>query len=129
MSTKHSTHRLEREDFGPLTVVRFKTQTLHNDDDTRAIFDHIYGLVDDVGRTQILLNFGTVDYLASLALGKLVMLNRKVLGAGGRLALCNLQPPVREVLELTHLNDLFNIYGDEAEVARSFVPDGGDAPA
>ncbi len=129
MSDKQTTHWLEREDIGPLTVVRFRTKSLGNDDDTRAIFDQIYSLVDDVQRYQLLVNFAAVEYLASLSLGKLVMLNRKVLVAGGRLALCNLTPNVREVLAVTHLDELFNLHRDEDEARRSFAADAGEAPA
>jgi anti-sigma B factor antagonist len=53
-------------------------------------------------------------------LGKLVMLNRKVEAANGRLALCHLTPAVQEVLEATHLNTLFNIYATEQAALQYF---------
>lgn len=116
MTGRHgTTHWLEREDFDEVTVVRLKTPRILDDDMTRAIFDPIYSLVSDMGRNNLVLNLAAVEYLPSTALGKLVMLNRKVQAGNGRLALCQLSPTVAEILESTHLNELFNIYATEQE--------------
>ncbi len=116
MTGKHgTTHWLEREDFGEVTVVRLKTPKALDSDTIRAVFDPIYSLVSDMGRNNLVLNLAAVEYLPSMALGKLVMLNRKVQAGNGRLALCQLSPPVAEILETTHLNELFTIYATEQE--------------
>ena len=116
MTGKHgTTHWLEREDFGDVTVVRLKTPKALDDDIIRAVFDPIYSLVTDMGRHRLVLNLAAVEYLPSMALGKLVMLNRKVQAAKGRLALCQLSPTVLEILESTHLSELFNVYATEQE--------------
>ena len=120
MSGKHGTHWLEREDFGDVTVVRLKTPTVLDDDTLRAVFEPIYTLVGAVGRTKLILNLATAGYLPSMGLGKLLMLNRKVQAVGGRLALCQLTPAVEEVLEATHVKDLFEIYAGEPEALQSF---------
>ena len=119
MPNNHGNHWLEREDVGQVTVVRLKTPKILDDDVIRAVFDPIYAL-SGVGRNHLVLNLALVDYLPSIALGKLVMLNRRVEVANGRLALCQLSPTVQELLETTHLNDLFNIYATEAEAVQSF---------
>ena len=120
MSTTHGSHWLEREDVGAVTVVRLKTPKVLDDDTSRTVFDSLYGLVD-VGRNKLVLNLGTVEFLPSLALGKLVMLNRKVQVGQGRLALCQLSADPREVLDTTHLSDLFHIYATEREAVQSFA--------
>ena len=53
-------------------------------------------------------------------MGKLVLLNRRAQAAGGRLALCQLSPMAAEVLDATHLTELFNTYGTELEAVQSF---------
>ena len=50
----------------------------------------------------------------------MVMLNRKAQAGNGRLALCQLSPPVKEILETTHLDELLNIYATEQEAVQSF---------
>lgn len=119
MSEKHGTHYLDREDFGDVTVVRLKTKAV-DDESFREIFVPIYSLVSDVGRCKLVLDLSIANYLPSMALGKLVMLNRKVQSAGGRLALCGISPPVGEILKTTHIYSLFSIFGGEKEAVQSF---------
>ncbi len=120
MPTHHGSPWLEREDCGNVTIVRLKTPKTIDDEVIRLIFDPIYALTS-VGRSQLVLNLTAVHFLPSAALGKLIMLNRKVGVTNGRLALCQLTPPIQEVLETTHLNDHFNIYATEQEALQSFA--------
>jgi anti-anti-sigma factor len=120
MSREHGSHWLDREDFGQVTVVRLKNTKVLNDDTTRAVFDPIYSLVGSMGRNRLVLNLAAAEYLPSVALGKLVMLNRKVQADNGRLALCQVSSTAGEVLETTHLNELFSIYATEQEALQSF---------
>ena len=120
MPSKHgTTHWLEREDFGDVTVVRLKPPKDLDDDTIREVFTPIYSLVSDMGRSNLVLNLAPVEYLPSMALGKLVMLNRKVQAAQGSLALCQLSPTVAEILESTRLNELFHLYATEQEALSS----------
>jgi anti-anti-sigma factor len=121
MSTIHGSHWLEREDVGPVTVVRLKTPKILDDDKARTVFDSLYSLVDDMGRNNLVLNLSSVEFLPSLALWKLVMLNRKVQVGQGRVALCQLSPGPREVLDTTHVSDLFHLYATEQEALQSFA--------
>ena len=119
MSEKHGSHWLEREDVGEVTVVRLKTPKVLDEDTIRAAFDPIH-TISGLGRNRLVLNLAAVEHLPSMALGKLVMLNRKAQAGNGRLALCQLSPPVMEILETTHLNELLNIYATEEEALQSF---------
>jgi anti-anti-sigma factor len=120
MSGKHGGHWLGREDFGGVTVVRLRPPKAVDDDTARAVFDPIYTLVGEVGRTNLVLNLAGVEHLPSLGLGKLVLLNRKAQAAGGRLALCHLPPGVEGALDSTRLKGLFAVYATEEEAVRSF---------
>jgi anti-anti-sigma factor len=121
MAGPHGSHWLEREDFGDVTVVRLKTPRTLDDDVIRTVFDPIYSLVASVGRRRLVLNLSAVGYLPSMALGKLVMLNRKIQAEQGRLALCHLSPVTEEILEGTRLKSLFSCYGTEDEAVQSFA--------
>ena len=63
-------------------MARLKTPKLLDDDVARAVFDPLAVLVGEMGRSKLVLNLAPVEYLPSLALGKLVMLNRKAEAAG-----------------------------------------------
>jgi anti-anti-sigma factor len=119
MSGTHGTHWLERDDVGNVTIVRFKTPQMLDEDIIRTVFEPINTIVA-MGRTQLVLNLAAVKMLPSMALGKLVMLNRKVEAGHGRLALCQLSEDVAVVLETTHLNTLFNIHASEQDALQYF---------
>ena len=62
-----------------------------------------------------MVNFGGVQYLSSEVLGILAGLQRKVEQARGRIQLCGLDPLLREMVQIIHLDQVFDVCGDEAE--------------
>lgn len=79
----------------------------------------IRGLLEE-GRTRILLNLGDVDYIDSSGIGELVSGYSTVKGRGGELKLLNLSRRVRDLLQLTKLYTVFDVYSDEPTALRSF---------
>jgi anti-anti-sigma factor len=120
MSVKQGNQWLEREDIGKITVVRLKTAQVQDEDTLRTVFELLAKLVSEAKRNQLVLNLSAAEFLPSMGLGKLVMLNRKIQAEGGRLALCHLTPLVQESLEHTRLTPLFNLYATEAEAIQSY---------
>jgi anti-sigma B factor antagonist len=112
--------RLEVEDIGDVTVVSFTDKKILDEQNIQVIGEQLFGLVDDSGRQKLLLNFSKVEYMSSAALGKLITLNKKVQAAGGKLVLCGIIPQIREVFEITKLDKLFVIRGDEQEALQMF---------
>jgi anti-sigma B factor antagonist len=120
MSSQPRRRRLEVEDLGDVTVVKFTDKKILDEQNIQIIGEQLFSLVDELGRRRLVLNFGNVEYLSSAALGKLITMNKKVQTAGGRLALCSIAPQIYEVFEITGLKKLFNIYEDEQEALQSF---------
>jgi anti-sigma B factor antagonist len=75
------------------------------------------------GKTNIVLNLSGVDYIDSTGLGMLVMLYRIAQNAGGALKLLNLNRRELELLVLTKLTTVFDIFNDEQDSLNSFYPD------
>ena len=69
---------------------------------------------------KFVLNFSTVDFIGSVALGKLITLDRKVKARGGMLKLSNIRPQVYERFKICRLDRLFDIYADEADALAAF---------
>jgi len=113
MSSQPRRQRLEVEDIGDVTVVNFTDKKILDEQNIQLIGEQLFRLVDELGRRKLLLNFGNVEYLSSAALGKFITLNKKVNASGGRLILCNIDPQIYEVFEITKLNKLFHIVKDE----------------
>jgi anti-sigma B factor antagonist len=119
MSDQPRRHRLEVEDIGDITVVNFTDRKILDEANIQLIGEELFSLVDK-GRKKVLLNFGNVEYLSSAALGKLITLNNKLRGAGGRLVLCNIDPQIYEVFEITKLNKFFTIHKEEQAALQAF---------
>jgi len=120
MSTQPRRRRLEVEDIGDVTVINFVDKKILDEQNIQVIGEQLFSLVDQEGRRKLLLNFGNVEYLSSAALGKLITLNKKLQGVGGRLILCNIDPQIYEVFEITKLDRFFNIQKEEQAALQSF---------
>src|SRR4051812_45222718 len=113
MAAQPRQRRLEVEDIGDITVVNFVDKKIIDSENIEIIGQQLSSLVDELGRIKLLLNFGNVELLSSAALGKLIVLNRKVTEASGKLVLCNIDRNIYEVFEITRLNTKFTIVKDE----------------
>ena len=112
--------RLELEEIGDVTVVSFVDRKILDEQNIQIIGDQLFNLVEEQGKRKILLNFANVEYLSSAALGKLITLNKKVQAAKGRLILCNIDPQIYEVFEITRLDKFFNIEKEEQKALQAF---------
>jgi anti-sigma B factor antagonist len=72
------------------------------------------------GNKKILLNLAEVNYIDSSGIGELVSAFTTVKNSGGELKLLNLTKKVKDVLQLTKLYTVFDIYDDEASAIGSF---------
>ena len=120
MSSQPRRRRLEVEDIGDVTVVNFTDKKILDEQNIQVIGDQLFGLVDGEGLRKLLLNFGNVEYLSSAALGKLITLNKKLQAVGGRLILCNIDPQIYEVFEITKLDKFFKIMKEEQAALQAF---------
>lgn len=120
MSQPPRRRRLEVEDIGDVTVVNFVDRRILDEQNIQVIGEQLFSLVDEVGRKKILLNFGNVEFLSSAALGKLIALHKKLQAVGGRLILCNIDPEIYEVFEITRLDKFFNIQKEEQAALQAF---------
>ncbi|HUN88451.1 MAG TPA: STAS domain-containing protein [Terriglobales bacterium] len=69
---------------------------------------------------NILINLGETTYIDSGGLGTLVGLYTSAQNAGGMVKLCNLQQRVTDLLQVTKLLTVFDVYDTEEEGVRSF---------
>ncbi len=112
--------RVEVSEVGDVTVVHFVDRKILDEANIQELGQELFGLVESDGREKLLLNFTSVDFLSSAALGKLITLDKKVKANGGTLKLCNIRPEIYEVFAITRLNKLFDIRDDEADALAAF---------
>lgn len=73
------------------------------------------------GQKKLLLNLADVTYIDSSGIGELVSGFTTVTNGGGRLKLLRLTKRVKDLLQITKLYTVFEVYDDEAEAVRSFA--------
>jgi anti-sigma B factor antagonist len=112
--------RLEVSELGDVTVIRFRDQKIIEDINIQELGQELFHLVEVESRKKLLLNFSSVDFLSSAALGKLITLDKKVKANSGSLKLSNIRPEIYEVFAITKLNRLFDIKSDEADALAAF---------
>lgn len=113
--------RLQLTEVGEVTVVRFVDRKILDEANIQELGQELFQLVEDEHRQNILLNFSSVEFLSSAALGKLITLDKKVKAHGGKLKLCHIRPEIYEVFVITKLNRLFEIKEDEKEALAAFA--------
>ena len=74
----------------------------------------------DSGQGRILLNLGDVNYIDSSGIGELVSAFTAVRNRSGELKLLNLTKKVHDLLQLTKLFTVFDVYADESTAVSSF---------
>ena len=74
------------------------------------------------GSVNIVLNLADVDYIDSTGLGTLVICFTSLKKAQGNLKLCNLNRRNLELLLLTKLSTVFQLFNDEQDAVNSFFP-------
>lgn len=74
------------------------------------------------GQKNIVLNFQDVSYIDSSGLGTLVASFATLGSSGAKLKLLNLASRVKDLLLITKLHTVFEVFEDEAAAIASFAP-------
>ena len=71
------------------------------------------------GNRKFLLNLGTVSHIDSAGLGELITTYTSVRNRGGDVKLLNLTKTAKDLLQMTKLLTVFDVYDDEAKAIAS----------
>lgn len=88
-------------------------------DGSVVVRDTVKNLVNE-GTKNIVLNLGDVTYIDSSGIGELVSAFTTVSNSGGTLKLLNLTKRVQDLLQITKLYTVFQVFNDEAAAVASF---------
>lgn len=88
-------------------------------EESALLRDEVKKAVSD-GNKRIVLNLGEVNYIDSGGLGTLVALHTTAHNAGGAIKLANLTKRVGDLLQVTKLLTVFEVYNSEYEALEAF---------
>lgn len=106
---------------GDVTVLDLKGRIRINGG-TLVLHRSIRGLVEE-GKTKILLNLAEVTHIDSMGLGELLSSRAMLSDKGGGIKLVHLTERLRDLMTITNLLTVFDIYDNEPDALASFRND------
>jgi anti-sigma B factor antagonist len=88
-------------------------------EETMAVRNKVREIVNSGGK-KLVLNLADVPYIDSSGVGELVSTYTTVTNAGGQLKLLNLTKKIHELLAITKLLTVFEVYDNEKTALGSF---------
>ncbi|MGH6677301.1 MAG: STAS domain-containing protein, partial [Xanthobacteraceae bacterium] len=85
-----------------------------------AFADKVGGLVGSPN-PKLLIDFAGVDFVTSAGLRAVLLVVKKVKAAGGSFALCAVQDPVLEVLDITGFTSMLRIHRARADAIAAMA--------
>ena len=92
-----------------VTIVTFQEENILEEQQIRKLERLILPMIRERPDKRLVLNFENVRFMSSAFLGLLVKVHKRVIEAGGRLQLYNLDPKIYKVFEITKLTTIFDI--------------------
>jgi anti-sigma B factor antagonist len=88
-------------------------------EESNALREKVKGLIAE-GKKKIVLNMANIKYIDSAGLGTLVGAHVSAKKQGASVRLCNLGTKFHEVMQITKLLTVFDVYDTEAAAVSSF---------
>jgi anti-anti-sigma factor len=83
----------------------------------KAFEETILGRIES-GERRIIIDLAQLDYVSSTGLRVLLLANKRLNSANGRIALCSLRGSVREVFDIAGFSSIFSIYGSHEDATK-----------
>ena len=110
--------KIEKRSRGDVTILEVEGKITIGKGDV-ALRDAVHQTLGD-GAKKIVMNHGSVSTIDSSGVGELVSAFTTVTNRGGRLKLLNLPPKVNDILQITQLITVFEVFDNEDEAVGSF---------
>ena len=101
--------RMKVEYGSEFTIVTFNDENILNEEQIRKLQESLGPIIEKNKDNQMVMNFANVRFMTSAMLGLLIRVHKRVTEHGGQLRLCNLEPSLRKVFEITQLTKIFDI--------------------
>jgi anti-sigma B factor antagonist len=110
--------RMTDREVGGVTVLDLEGRIVLGEE-SNAFRERVKGLLAN-NHKKIVLNMSNVSYIDSAGLGTLVATFHSARSQGGTLKLCNLGSKFKEVLQVTKLMTVFDVYENDTAAVQSF---------
>lgn len=93
-----------------ITIMTLTLNTLTHEDNRELM--QAFDALLNAGNKKIILDLLNTKYISSLILASLVFMQKRAKDTGGNLLICNVQNQVKEIIEVTNLDKIFDIMTD-----------------
>lgn len=107
------------EYFDNATVALLSEEKILRERDIAAIESSVMPLIEKTYGMNLIMNFSRVKFLTSSALGLLIRISKRSYENNGKLLLCNIEPKIYQIFEITRLDQVFSIFDTQAEALES----------
>ena len=101
---------------GDVVVLKLNGELRSRDDVASQFQSHLYN-----GKNKFILNFENVRRVNSIGLSTLLEFKHLAEAAGGSIILCLLRDEVKRIMNVTRLDEIFNIFDDEDTALVGFI--------
>jgi len=84
----------------------------------KAFEQKILGQIES-GDRRFVIDLAQLDYISSAGLRVFVLAAKRLNSANGKIVLCALKDPVREVFDIAGFSSIFSIYGSHDEAIKN----------
>jgi len=106
-------------DVGGVKLVRLRAGNLTREADVEVFGMALEALAEEPDQ-KVVLSFLGVEHLASLAIGRLVRVQRLMEAGGSEMVLADIDPRIFEVFALTALDKMFHVFEREGDALAYF---------
>ncbi len=92
-----------------VTFVTFTDERILDDKQLREIQESFVTVIEKNDNKKLILDFINVKFMTSAFLGLLIRIHKKVCELDGHIQLCNVDPNIHRVFEITQLTKIFDI--------------------
>ena len=111
--------KIDRYESGPVTVVRM-AGVIKLGESARQFSEYLQDLLE-TQTNSVLVDMSEIDYVDSTGLGELVGYLQRFAAQGRRLALLRPHTRIVNLLRLTKLDEIFQVFDDETEGITSLT--------
>ena len=107
--------QFEAEDVDGATVARVTAREIRHPEVATALGAQLRGLVEEHGRTRIVVDLHDCRYLSSTGFAALLNLGRLLKQRGGKMAICRVHPDVRVGARIIGMEQVASFFDHESE--------------
>jgi len=84
----------------------------------KAFEQKILGQIES-GDRRFVIDLAQLDYISSAGLRVFILAGKRLSSANGKIVLCALKDPVREVFDIAGFSSIFSVYGSHDEAIKN----------